>query len=76
MKSQYGVTFMLTKKLNQDALESFFGQIRTRGGLDDHPTPLSAIYRIRMIILGKSPGVVQSNLNCLPPIDEEFVLKS
>lgn len=67
------ISFLLTKKLNQDALENFFGQIRTRGGLDDHPSPLSAIYRIRMIILGKSPGVVQSNSNYLPPLDEEFV---
>lgn len=74
MRSSYeNISFLLTKKLNQDALENLFGQIRTRGGLDDHPSPLSAIYRIRMIILGKSPGVVQSGVNCLPPLDEEFV---
>lgn len=47
--------------------------MRTRGGLDDHPSPMNAIFRIRLIILGKSPGIVQSSLNSLPPIEEEFV---
>lgn len=28
---------------------------------------------MRLIILGKSPGIVQSSLNSLPPIEEEFV---
>lgn len=51
-------------------------QIRTRGGLHDHPAPLNAIYRIRMIILGKNPGVVQKNTNVQGEQDEEFLLSS
>ena len=40
--------------MNQDvALENLFSQIRTQGGLDGHPTPLNALYRLRMIMLGK-----------------------
>ncbi|KFM69485.1 Transposable element P transposase, partial [Stegodyphus mimosarum] len=38
----------------KDALENTFSQLRSRGGLDDHPTPLSALYRLRMVIIGKN----------------------
>jgi len=34
-----------------------FSQIRGRG----NPTPLDALYRLRMIILGKNPGVIINN---------------
>lgn len=51
------VNYILTIKLNQDILENLFSQIRTRGGLNDHPTPLHAIHRLRMIILGKIAGM-------------------
>jgi hypothetical protein len=48
----YGAEFLLTTKVNQDALENLFSQIRTCGGLDDHPTPLNALFRLRIIMLG------------------------
>lgn len=35
---QYGVDYILTRRLNQDHLESFFGVIRSKGGLHDHPS--------------------------------------
>lgn len=38
-------------------------QIRTNGGLNDRPTPLSVIYRLRLIILGKHIGISQQNVN-------------
>lgn len=77
MTENFGIEFMMTKKLNQDALENFFSQLRTRGGLDDHPTPLQALYRIRMIILGKNPGIIQKNVNTvLDGLEEEFVMKT
>ncbi|KAK3924472.1 Transposable element P transposase [Frankliniella fusca] len=65
MKTKFNKPFILTHRLNQDVLENFFCQIRTRGGLHDHPTPLEAIWRVRMIILGKNPGIVQANANAL-----------
>lgn len=63
LKEKYNVSYILTHRLNQDSLESFFSLIRSRGGLNDHPTPLNAMYRIRIIVLGKNPGVVQAKQN-------------
>lgn len=31
-------TFLLTRRLNQDAIENFFGQIRTKNGMSTEPT--------------------------------------
>lgn len=63
LKQKYNIDYILTHRLNQDSLESYFSTIRSRGGLHDHPTPLNAMYRIRIIVLGKNPGVVQDKLN-------------
>ncbi|KAJ8938914.1 hypothetical protein NQ314_011290 [Rhamnusium bicolor] len=54
-------------------------QLRTRGGLHDHPSSLNAIYRIRMILLGKNPGMVHTHSNVVTPIGtekEEYLLAS
>ncbi|CAG2068340.1 unnamed protein product, partial [Timema podura] len=50
--------------------------IRTRGGLSGHPTPLNALYRLRMIVMGKNPGIVERNVNlsCLGSTNEEYVV--
>jgi Transposase protein len=45
--------YICTHKLNQDCLEDFFFQIRSRGP-DEHPTPIMALKRIRLIIIGKN----------------------
>jgi len=63
MNMKYNISYILTHRLNQDSLESFFSLIRSRGGLNDHPTPLNSLYRIQLIVLGKNPGVVQEKLN-------------
>jgi hypothetical protein len=44
--------------------------------LHDHPSPLNALYRIRMILLGKNPGIVQAhaNVQSLPGMEEEQYL--
>lgn len=68
-KKYSNVEYILTHKLNQDCLEIFFSQIRTRGGLNDHPTPINTLNRIRMIVAGKSPGVVQAGQN---PLDNDI----
>ena len=31
--------------------------------MNDHPTPLNVLYRLRMILLRKNPGIVQSGVN-------------
>ncbi|KAK3923436.1 Transposable element P transposase [Frankliniella fusca] len=63
MEMRFKKPYILTHRLNQDLLENFFSQIRTRGGLHDHPSPMEAIWRVRMIILGKQSGIVQANNN-------------
>jgi len=63
LNKKYNISYILTHRLNQDSLESFFSLIKSRGGLNDHPIPLNAMYRIRIIVLGKNPGVVQAKQN-------------
>ncbi|KAE9543773.1 hypothetical protein AGLY_002003 [Aphis glycines] len=46
------VKVFLSSKINQDALGNLFSQLRSRGGLNDHPSPLNALFRIHLIILG------------------------
>jgi len=71
---EHGLKYLLTSKINQDALENLFGQVRSRGGLNDHPSPLNALYRLRMIILGKNPGVVSTSSNTSDNNQEEFIV--
>lgn len=71
---QNGLKYMLTCKINQDALENLFSQLRGRGGLDDHPTPLNALYRLRMLILGKNPGITSQQTNTTHVNNEEFMV--
>lgn len=66
--------YLLTSKINQDSLENLFSQLRTRGGLNDHPTPLNALFRLRMIILGKNAGVTSKSSNTLDSNKEEFIV--
>jgi hypothetical protein len=54
----------------QDVLENFFSQIRTRGGLCDHPAPINCLNRIRYIILGRSSIHGKQNLNTSVDHDE------
>lgn len=69
-----GIEYLLTHKVNQDCLENFFSHLRLKGGFNDHPSPLDAMYRMRMIILGKNAGAVQSNLNTIDKSEEDFVV--
>ncbi|XP_023210515.1 uncharacterized protein LOC111613400 [Centruroides sculpturatus] len=41
--------FTRLAKINQDSLENLFSHIRTRGGLNDHPSPLEVIYRADLL---------------------------
>lgn len=66
--------YLLTHRLNQDVLENLFSQLRTRGGNDDHPSPLNAMYRLRMITLGKTSGIVKSNMCTVDTSMDEFLM--
>ncbi|KAJ8896323.1 hypothetical protein PR048_001667 [Dryococelus australis] len=52
LKHTQDISYILTHCLTQDIIENLFSQIRVRGGVNDHPSPLDALYRLRMIILG------------------------
>lgn len=54
MRELHEVEFLMTYKLNQDFLENLFAMIRLNGGSHDHPSPLQALDRLRLIILGKN----------------------
>lgn len=75
MKERFQITFIMTAKLNQDALESLFSVIRARGGGNDHPSPLECLRRLRVIILGKSIQTVSSGQSTKENSDgEEFAV--
>lgn len=58
MISRYNLKYILTYRLNQDVLENFFGVIRAKGGLHDHPDQLEFKYRLRSYILGRNDGII------------------
>uniref|UniRef100_A0A182RGV1 Transposable element P transposase-like C-terminal domain-containing protein n=1 Tax=Anopheles funestus TaxID=62324 RepID=A0A182RGV1_ANOFN len=53
MKQKHNIVYLSTHK--QHLLENFFSQLRQKGGTNDHPSPITCLYRIRLMILGKSP---------------------
>ena len=46
--SQKKGLFLLSERLNQDPLESFFGQQRARGGRTDNPNVRSFLYNTQV----------------------------
>ena len=63
LKNTYGISYLLTYRLNQDVLELFFGIMRSMGGLHDHPTPLEFKYRIRNFLLSRNKSIVSQSAN-------------
>ena len=78
VKEKYGLTYILTYRLNQDGLEHFFGYIRQMGSAYDHPSPLSFKHRVRAHLLGKDSKLMGSKYNVItenndvPMISDSF----
>lgn len=73
VKEKFQVNFIITRNLDQDVLENFFGFIRSMGSLYTHPDALQFKYRLRLYLLSKhSDTVFSSNTNC-EQTDEETV---
>lgn len=70
LQRRFSIKYLLTYRLNQDVLENFFGVIRAKGGLHDHPTPLEFKYRLRSYILGRNEG---SYSICNVEIDDTLI---
>ncbi|VEN55423.1 unnamed protein product, partial [Callosobruchus maculatus] len=56
LKRRFSIQYLLTRRINQDVIENFFGVIRAKGGLHDHPSPLEFKYRLRSFLLGRNEG--------------------
>ncbi|KAK4295516.1 hypothetical protein Pmani_031930 [Petrolisthes manimaculis] len=63
LKERFNISYILTRRLNQDILEHFFSVIRQMGRCYDHPTPLSFQQRLKLYIMGKDTAVLASNTN-------------
>lgn len=74
LKDRHNISYICTHRLNQDSLENFFFQLRSRGGPDDHPSPLTALHHIRMIILGKNPGILGTTVNTEDRVHDEYIV--
>lgn len=66
MKRRFNIQYLLTRRINQDVIENFFGVIRAKGGLHDHPSPVEFKYRLRSYILGRNEGAYSEFSNVEP----------
>ena len=55
--------FLLTRRLNQDPLENFFGQIRAQGGNCDNPTPIQFSRAFRKLFVNNFLSAIPTG-NC------------
>ncbi len=52
LKEKYSVPYLMTSRMNQDCLESFFGDIRKRGScMYDHPSALEFCHRVGLFLV-------------------------
>ena len=65
LTAQYSVSYLLTHRVNQDCLESFFSQVRGASGFQRHPSPLDAIHNIRKLVASGTCGQISSGNTCL-----------
>lgn len=63
IKDLFGVDYVLTRRLNQDSLEHFFGCIRQMTSTYDHPNAVNFKYRIRKLLLGKGVHLMSKKTN-------------
>ena len=74
--SQKEGLFLLSERLNQDPLESFFGKQRARGGQSDNPNVRSFLYNTqairvqRTMTIGHGGNVRKRKLQWTTDIDD------
>ncbi|KAK3932916.1 Transposable element P transposase [Frankliniella fusca] len=52
LTSKVGYSYFMTKRMNQDSLEHFFGKVRQSNGPSSHPDPLQFIQIYRLLSVG------------------------
>ena len=79
LKSE-GIKYIITKRLNQDALENLFSRVRGIGGQNTHPTATLAMNRLRILMMGKNTyDIVKKpvvEVECEAPISESVNLSN
>ena len=50
----HGMEFVLTERFNQDSVEIFFGQQRSRGGRSDNPSVTQFMHNAQALMVQKS----------------------
>lgn len=60
--------FLLTKRINQDCLENFFGSIRQKSGNNFNPTPIQFIYSFKKIFCLNYLTHTEGS-NCIEDVD-------
>ena len=55
--SQKPGLFLLSERLNQDPLESFFGQQRARGGRSDNPNVVTFLHNAQAILIQRTMAI-------------------
>ena len=60
LAARYDVSYLLTHRINQDCLESFFSQVRGASGYLRHPSPLDVIHNIRKLVASGTCGEIRS----------------
>ena len=66
LKQNHGFKFLLTRRLNTDPIENFFGTICQQGGNSDNPTPIQFTHAFRKLFF--SSFLSSSSGNC----DDDF----
>lgn len=71
---QPGVQYVLTAKLSQDSLESFFGKQRMRGGYSDNPNVSTFLYGAQSLRVQGSVAVKPKRGNCKRGHNDECIV--
>ena len=71
LKSMHNFKFLLTRRLNTDPIENFFGAIRQQGGNSDNPTPVQFCRAFRKLFLNSF--LESSTGNCDRDLDTLLV---
>ena len=68
LKANHAFKYILTRRLNTDPIENFFGTIRQQGGNNDNPTPVQFVSAFRKLFF--SSFLTSSAGNCAADFDD------
>ena len=65
------IKYLLTCRLNQDALENFFSRVRGLGRTYHHPSGSEALSRVRLLMVTQDANFVVESAPVAPAVDED-----